>query len=186
MVVANKMFDNLERDKLILDTGIVIKTLDDIQRAHSFRFRDEVENDPTWRQPIPYCLVMNDKQEIVLMQRMKQQAEVRLHGKHYIGAGGHVEEGHTVSYTALKECTEELGLPLSRLEPQGILITTGGPVEDVHICIFYAAMTTYTRFCSPESELHNARWLPKNALVEFIPHMEKWSQVICRNYLNIN
>lgn len=176
--------EDFPRDTLITDyrkTGI----LDTVRRLGRCYEREELENDPQFRQPIPYVLVREYAYSgrIVMMQRMKVQAETRLHGKFYIGAGGHVEEGHTVFYTALKEVTEELGLPLEKLDFEGVLITTGGMLEDVHLCLFYTAITHYGEFTGPEQQwAQNARWVTIDQAQDMVPEMEKWSQVIMKDY----
>lgn len=148
-----------------------------LSNNHDYRERDPLETDPSWRQIIPYVLVKSPK-GYCLMQRCKGQGEARLLGKHYIGAGGHVEEGHSIYYTALKECTEELGLPLTTLELTGLMLTNGSPVDDVHLCVFGRAETLYTRFTSPEGLLHEARWVDTTELLQHTDTMEKWSQII--------
>ena len=157
-----------------------------IDEHHTFLERAALEVDTEFRQPIPYVLITNSLGNVALMRRMTGQGEARLHGKFYIGAGGHVEEGHTVFYTALKEVTEELGLPLQSLESRGVLITTGGPVEDVHLCIFYKASTVYSQFRGTEEHLQKPEWAKPLALAERGPSMERWSQVVLRDYLNIS
>jgi len=146
--------------------------------------REQLETDPTYRQVIPYTMVSSQAmRKRVLMQRCKGQGEARLFDKYYIGAGGHVEEGHSIVYTALKECTEELGLPLARLQLTGIMITDGSMVDDVHVCIFGMAETHYEIFRSPEGPLHNARWASDAELLAHIPKMEKWSAVLVKHLI---
>src|SRR5512143_1091733 len=146
-------------------------------RDYQYLEREPLENDPTYRQVIPYVVVSSPR-GICLMQRCKGQGEARLLGKHYIGAGGHVEDGHTVFYTALKECTEELGLPLRTLDLTGVMLTDGSAVDNVHLCIFGRADSNYTEFQSPEGALHNARWVDPAELLRHVDTMEKWSQII--------
>jgi len=187
MAVAASYLTHLPTDELVTDGNVLRAVVEVIKRRHEYRERQELETDPTWRQPIPYVLVTTPVPDTryVAMTRMQGQGETRLAGKKYIGAGGHVEEGHTIFYTALLEVTQELGVPLKSLELDGVLITTGGPVEDVHLCMFYRATTTYTNFTSPERDLHLAHWATREELGKDFKDMEKWSQVIARDYLNI-
>lgn len=186
MAVPADRFKDVPRDTLVTDETIVEQITEIIQKEHIWKERSELEEDPNFRQPIPYCLVTDGEGHYVLMQRMKGQGEARLLGKRYLGAGGHVEEGHKIFYTALKEVTEELGLPMMALELKGLIITTGGAVEDVHIGLFYVAVTNYSDmpFSSPEGDLHNAAWVKADDLIEAVPEMEKWSQVVVKGWFS--
>lgn len=163
-------------------TPLTPELKDLLETKSEYLEREPLETNPEYRQIIPYILV-NSEKGYCLMQRCKGQGEARLFGKHYIGAGGHVEDGHSILYTALKECTEELGLPLRTLELTRILITDGGAVDDVHVCVFGMATTNYTEFTSPEGPLHNARWMGKTELLTYVETMEKWSQIIAHQFL---
>jgi len=174
MAIKNEALSGFKLNVLHNFTAAVTQL---IGNNHEYLEREPLETDPTWRQIIPYILVKSPK-GYCLMQRCKGQGEARLLGKHYIGAGGHVEQGHSVYYTALKECTEELGLPLTTLELTGFMLTDGSPVDDVHVCVFGRAETLYTDFMSPEGLLHNARWATVTELLQHTPAMEKWSQFI--------
>src|SRR5438128_6861287 len=121
MAVKAERFKDIPRDVLVTDRTIIDGVMQLIQSEHIWKERSELEEDPSYRQPIPYCLVESPNEEYVLMQRMKGQGEARLLGKRYFGAGGHVEEGHSVFYTALKEVTEELGLPIASIMCQGVM-----------------------------------------------------------------
>lgn len=52
--------------------------------------RSILEEDPTFRQVIPYIVIQNEKGEIALFQRYKGK-EKRLAGKKTIGIGGHID-----------------------------------------------------------------------------------------------
>lgn len=191
MVVRSSLLDQVPRDVLVTDPRTIC-TLAQLTSEAGWMEREAAEIDLAWRQPIPYVL-MSIRERVtnqppvrhVLMQRMKGQGEKRLLGKLYLGAGGHVEEGHTLGYTALKEVTEELGLPISLIELKGVIITTGGPVEDVHVAAFYHAWSNYSQFNSPEVDLHNATWTDEEEMAAHYPHMEKWSQIVARDYLKL-
>lgn len=54
-----------------------------------FAARDEAEQQPAWKQPIPYC-VLRVPGQVFCVQRKTAQTESRLHGRLSIGIGGHV------------------------------------------------------------------------------------------------
>lgn len=174
MAVKNEALTQLSVNRLHPLSPDLMQLLGD---HHDYLEREPLETDPVWRQVIPYILVQSPK-GYCLMQRCKGQGEARLLGKHYIGAGGHVEQGHSIYYTALKECTEELGLPLTTLKLTDILLTDESAVDNVHLCVFGRAETVYTDFTSPEGLLHNARWASVEELLQHTATMERWSQII--------
>ena len=55
----------------------------------SYRPRPEMEQDPTFKQLIPYC-VFRCNGEVFYYQRGTAQGEARLHAKRSVGVGGHV------------------------------------------------------------------------------------------------
>jgi predicted NUDIX family phosphoesterase len=54
-----------------------------------FAARDEAEQQPAWKQTIPYCVLRRPGQ-VFCVQRKAAQTESRLHGRLSIGIGGHV------------------------------------------------------------------------------------------------
>src|SRR2546422_11719117 len=57
-----------------------------------FRPRAGVEEDPSFKQIIPYLLVRH-RGRLFLVQRSTEGGETRLHGKYSIGVGGHINRG---------------------------------------------------------------------------------------------
>jgi predicted NUDIX family phosphoesterase len=55
----------------------------------SFRPRDEMEHDPSFKQLIPYC-IFRCRGTIFHYKRSQGQGEKRLHSKRSIGVGGHI------------------------------------------------------------------------------------------------
>jgi predicted NUDIX family phosphoesterase len=60
-----------------------------IAREGFFVERSVAERTPAWKQVIPYTLVQCGER-ILLARRTKQGGEARLHDKHSIGIGGHI------------------------------------------------------------------------------------------------
>ena len=64
-------------------------------KFHSFKRRGDMENDPSWKQLIPYTIVRYPRPDggtpwYLSYQRSSDQAEERLAGRFSIGIGGHV------------------------------------------------------------------------------------------------
>jgi predicted NUDIX family phosphoesterase len=63
-----------------------------IERDGRYEPRDAMENDPAFKQVIPY-LVLRDGERYFLMQRTSAGRDMRLHGRYSIGVGGHLNPG---------------------------------------------------------------------------------------------
>ncbi len=106
--------------------------------------RPEAEDNPAWKQPIPYCLVTQGEQ-LLTVRRTRGQSEQRLHGLWSIGLGGHVQaedrgSGPIFEHSLRRELEEELVIPgLDRLEPRflGLLNDDSNPVGRVHVGLVY-------------------------------------------------
>src|SRR2546428_14013134 len=57
-----------------------------------FRPRASMEEDPSFKQIIPYVIVRH-RGRLFLVQRSTEGGETRLHGKYSIGVGGHINRG---------------------------------------------------------------------------------------------
>ncbi len=106
--------------------------------------RPEAEDNPAWKQPIPYCLVTQGEQ-LLTVRRTRGQSERRLHGLWSIGLGGHVQaedrgSGPLFENSLRRELEEELAIPgLDRLQPRflGLLNDDSNPVGRVHVGLVY-------------------------------------------------
>lgn len=84
-------FEGLNVSKL--DVGQVIKNY---AMFHHFKARRDVEEDPSFKQLIPYVMIKRNK-EIVTYRRLSGGGESRLHGQRSLGFGGHMNEIEEVS-----------------------------------------------------------------------------------------
>ena len=136
-----------------LDAAAARSLLRDFAARGQFVPRDQAEEQPAWKQLIPYC-VLRTPDSVFCVQRKAAQTEARLHGKLSIGIGGHInpESGQgpdqasnafTVSHfeSALRrELTEELHGADGRSPPAsfcGILNDDQNPVGRVHTGLVY-------------------------------------------------
>ncbi|MET1232357.1 MAG: phosphoesterase [Candidatus Limnocylindrales bacterium] len=111
-----------------------------ITRAATFRPRPALENDPAWKQIVPY-LILRDGPRVFLMQRTRAGGDARLHDRWSIGVGGHVEQGDGDHLGGLRrEWQEEIEadfVPEWRLV--GLLNDDETPVGAVHLGLVYEA-----------------------------------------------
>ena len=114
--------------------------LDVIAQRASFRPRAEVEDDPAWKQVIPY-LCLYDGDELFLMRRTRAGGDARLHDRYSIGIGGHVNPGDQDPLGGLRrEWAEELVADfVPEFRPLGLLNDDDDPVGAVHLGLVFRA-----------------------------------------------
>ena len=117
-----------------------------VAQSGFFVERARAETNPEWKQVIPYSIVECDG-GILLLRRLPQGGETRLHDKHSIGVGGHInpQDQGAISSTASsrvdpidagtrREVEEELTVrgeyDVQRI---GILNDDSNPVGAVHV-----------------------------------------------------
>jgi predicted NUDIX family phosphoesterase len=106
----------------------------------TFRPRDEVEHDLSWKQVIPY-LVLRDGERLFLMRRTRAGRDERLHERYTIGIGGHVNPGDADVLGGLRrEWAEEMAAEFEpEFEPVGVLNDDGNSVGAVHLGLVFSA-----------------------------------------------
>lgn len=114
--------------------------LADVQRHARYAPRPEVEQDPAWKQLIPY-LVLRDGDRYFLMRRTRAGADARLHDRWSIGVGGHLNPGDEGLTGGLRrEWREELDADFEPdFEPVALLNDDTTDVGAVHLGIVVLA-----------------------------------------------
>ena len=151
--------------------------------------RTAAEKNESLRQLIPY-IVLRHGDKIALFQRTKNSGEVRLHGKHTIGVGGHIEPcdimwastGMDIIMNASRrELIEEVNFFDNEHEVgypncEGFIINNETLVDRVHLGIlFFCEVTTpLTPLIKAKSnELRFVRWEYPSAIDRSM--LEGWS-----------
>ena len=110
---------------------------------HRFLDRPVAEQDPTWRQVIPYVLVRHAHRWL-LLRRTSKQTETRLHHRLSLGVGGHINptdptgEDDIIQSGMKRELEEEI-----RLHGQysvryiGVLCDDADDVSRVHLGLVF-------------------------------------------------
>lgn len=151
-----------------------------VQENKQFLPRSEMEQDPLYKQIIPY-LVFTHGNKLFLMQRAGTAGEQRLKNKYTLGIGGHVREsdlaGKTIFDWAIREFQEEIEYDGSlSIQPLGLINDDSNAVGKVHIGFAFLL-----RGDSPNiairSELKHGSLLSLEACAEFVENMETWSQL---------
>lgn len=142
----------------------------------SFRDRPEAEEDPQWKQLIPYVCILHED-SILVLQRLKTQGEKRLHGKRSIGVGGHVNPEEPGPAPLLfrglqRELSEEIGLTpeVGECHFLGWINDDETTVGQVHLGLA-VAVQVHDRPKIAETDRMTGEWI---ALAELDPGDERW------------
>lgn len=161
-----------------------------LQETHiSYRPRAAMEQDPSFKQLIPYVLFeYRDTQGIPhLFQyvRGKGQGEQRLHSKRSLGVGGHISTMDVASSTHLtyqegmrRELEEEVRIATPyREQCVGLINDDETEVGRVHLGIVHVLQVEMPDVFSNETDLLEAGFMPVRELWEQRPSMESWSRI---------
>jgi predicted NUDIX family phosphoesterase len=158
---------------------------------YSFRSRAITEDDPSFKQIIPYVLIRH-QDRFLLTQRTSRQTEKRLHGKYSVGIGGHINDleqsaGHKdVIHAGLeRELNEEVRVLGARrsLELAGIISDDSTDVGKVHLGLLFILEVDSDQYSLEEPDLMTAQWADADLLREKLPVMETWSQIAFQNVI---
>ncbi|MCX7388583.1 MAG: phosphoesterase [Planctomycetota bacterium] len=154
----------------------------------SYRPRPEMEQDPTFKQLIPYC-VFRCNGEVFYYQRGTAQGEARLHAKRSVGVGGHVStldmDGELTPYLEgmKREIEEEVEIGTGWQEKcVGLINDDETEVGKVHLGIVHIFDLDNPKVRPREKSMINAGFARPSELVLQIDEFETWSQ-ICLKYL---
>ena len=152
----------------------------------TFRPRFEVEDDPSWKQIIPY-VVFRAGDQVFTYARGKSGTEVRLRQLRSIGVGGHVAEedadGRATrdAYEAAlhRELAEEvtLGSP-GRLATVGLINDDSNPVGQVHLGVVHLYDLDEPLVESREDALADPTFMTIADLIATRDQFETWSQIV--------
>lgn len=149
-----------------------------------FAPRDRVEEDPSFKQIIPY-VVLRHGDRIFLVTRTRGGAEARLREKLSIGLGGHITPEDTadaadpVAAGMERELTEEVELPPGwRARPVGVLNDDVEPVGRVHFGLVYVADLPSPDVRVRETGKLAGTFATREEIREAYPRLESWSRFI--------
>ncbi|MGY4714701.1 hypothetical protein ACXDMD_08825 [Bacillus amyloliquefaciens] len=168
----------------------IVKIMAQIE-AHFFEIRrGDAEEDPRFKQPIPYVVIRRDD-EVFVYERLAGGGESRLHNKLSLGFGGHMNpmEGAASFSEVLKQNTDrELAEELYIREEDKQNIVTLGLINDdendvgkVHIGILSALqLASAAQVEVKEKDQIAGRWMKLSELKEenVYQRLEAWSQFV--------
>lgn len=154
----------------------------------SYRPRDEMEENPDFKQLIPYC-IFRCGDEVFHYRRGKAQGEGRLHSKWSIGVGGHIssidKNAPDGAYREgmRREIEEEVFLETGWTERlAGILNDDETEVGRVHLGIVHVFDLIEPKVRPREASMTDTGFAPPSQLRSRSGEFETWSE-ICLQHL---
>ena len=168
-----------------------------------FRKRNELEEDPSFKQIIPYVIISCKEvdpsgvmrgQSFYMFRRTTKQTEKRLHNKLHLGVGGHMilgsskepEEQYLISELK-RELFEEVkllnGCLIEGIEYIGLINDDTIPVGRCHIGLLYIIHVSNKDVVINEADKMTAEWVDKPHLEEYYEEMETWTKLAIDYYI---
>ncbi len=182
VVKREKLFPDGDWQGLKIDN--FAQCLAAIEQHAEFHPRSLMETDPTYKQIIPY-LIFQHENKFFLMQRSSKASETRLQNKYTLGIGGHVraddlQQGSTLFDWAQREFHEEVQYEGNlKIGTLGVLNDDSNEVGKVHMGLVLMLFGESEEI-SVKSELAGGQLVTFDKLIEQMPNMETWSQIIVK------
>ena len=168
-----------------------------------FLRRSELEEDPSFKQIIPYAIISNkepersgvrQRQSFYLFRRTSKQTEKRLHNKFSLGVGGHMNPDNSMEpkeQYLIDELKRELyeevkllnGCLIEEIEFIGFINDDTISVGSVHIGLLYNIHVSNKEVYINETDKMTADWIDKSNLAEFYEGMETWTKITFDFYI---
>lgn len=152
----------------------------------SYRLRGQMEEDPSFKQIIPYVIFRCGTQ-VFRYTRGKLQGEKRLHALRSIGVGGHISAedrnlfDSTYEEAMQRELAEEVRVESPyRQRIVGMINDDETPVGRVHLGIVHLCDLEEPKVRPRERALTRAGFEEVGRLLERIDQFETWSQICLR------
>ena len=183
LVVPTLLFHELGHFQGFCDrTDPYLKTLLDPAYT-SYRPRPEVEEDPSYKQLIPYC-IFRCGNEIFHYERGKIGDEGRLHSKRSIGIGGHISQEDENSENSpyqegmQREIVEEIFVDSTYTEScVGLINDDETEVGKVHLGIVHIFDLEAPKVRPREKSILETGFAEPSQLVSESDQFETWSQI---------
>jgi predicted NUDIX family phosphoesterase len=153
--------------------------LEAISAHGTYRRRGNAEDDPSWKQVIPY-LALRDGGDIFLMRRTRAGGDVRLHDRYSIGVGGHVnpQDGGVLGGLG-REWAEEMAANFEPdFQPVGLLNDDDNAVGAVHLGLVFSADAKGRPVEVRETEKLEGNFVPLADVGDVVDLLETWSALL--------
>ena len=162
-----------------------------ILKNFKYMKRSLAEEDPTHKQPIGYCMIVNPKtKRIFAYQRSSHDAkygEKRLQGKWSWGVGGHIDkpdvaDGNPLHASVMRELEEEVEIGgETALRVLGYINNDSDDVGKVHFGVLYVVETDSAEVKPTDSEIDDGKMRPVEELERICSSpefkVEEWSRI---------
>jgi predicted NUDIX family phosphoesterase len=151
-----------------------------------YKPRGEMEQDPSWKQLIPYVLFEFEGPsgiELFRYTRGKGQGEQRLHAKKSVGIGGHISSidetaGSAYEQGMRRELEEEVFIDTACDERcAGLINDDETDVGRVHLGIVHVFRVQAPAVRARETDISDAGFAPLSAILGELDRYETWSQI---------
>jgi predicted NUDIX family phosphoesterase len=147
----------------------------------TFLWRSAVEEDPSYKQIIPY-LIFNYDDSFFVMQRKETASETRLKSKYSLGIGGHIRQedlthASLISW-AQREFDEEVSYTGTRtVIPLGLINDDSNDVGKVHLGFVFLIQGNNANIAIKD-EHKEGTLQTLDQIQQLYPHLEQWSQLV--------
>jgi predicted NUDIX family phosphoesterase len=157
-----------------------------------FRARSEVEDDPSYKQIIPY-VVFRCCEAVFCYTRGTSQGEARLHRLRSLGVGGHVAEADAEGRASLeayeqamrREVDEEVEVAsVGQVHRVGLINDDSTPVGRVHLGVVHLYELEEPRVFPRELGLAESGFVLQAVLPVERERFESWSQICIDAFLS--
>lgn len=159
------------------------KTLD----TYEIKRRGDMEEDPSYKQLVSYCLLINERDEVLVYERLSGGGETRLHGSMSIGVGGHMNDFSNAGKfedqmleNTYRELEEEVGLhqdDVVGMQTLGLINDDTNEVGQVHIGVVFKVDVKSEHISAVESDTLRIDWVDPKAFGD-LDNYETWSALI--------
>ncbi|MGW7831144.1 NUDIX domain-containing protein [Staphylococcus xylosus] len=189
-VVPRKILFNDEENKFngFLDKNTVKgQEIFDTLSKFEVKRRGDMEEDPTFKQLISYCILENENAELLVYERLSGGGEARLHGQSSIGVGGHMNDvkgaesiNEVLRVNAQRELEEEVGLSESKsqnLAYIGFINDDTNEVGEVHLGVVFKIHVNSNDVEAMETDTLRIKWVDQSKIEDY-DEFETWSALI--------
>jgi predicted NUDIX family phosphoesterase len=160
-------------------------------RHTSYRPRHEVEEDPSFKQLIPYVIFQHrqgsGRLSVFTYTRGKGQGEGRLHAKRSVGVGGHISADDAEDAAAAyaegmrRELEEEVVIETAYRERcVGLINDDETEVGRVHLGVVHLVEVEQPAVRPREADILSAGFRPVEEILDELEGFETWSQICMR------
>lgn len=189
LVVPTELFHRLGHFQgFTADTDRYLGELLNSQHT-SYRLRSEMEEDPSYKQLIPYVIFRHrdaaGQDYLFQYTRGKGMGEGRLHRKRSIGIGGHISVDDRTADDAVpyaegmrRELEEEVAIDTAYNEHcVGLINDDESPVGRVHLGVVHIFDVDRPAVRPREDDILEAGFRPVSELLADLERFETWSQI---------